>query len=177
MPASANAFSVPSQHSPSSVSHYSCLHIPASPAISLSSPLKTMSHSSLNCSALHSFTTSSPNSFDIGRLCFHRTASLYFFPALFGEAPTAVRVKCGCRARRRMKRWPTLPVAPSTPVWCQQEAEGMVRRRVTNGPHLFFGKSGFGLVKCSASILIIVVGQIGTPTRCDVRVVGGTFCS
>jgi hypothetical protein len=52
----------------------------------------------------------------MGKLCFHLTASLYFLPAFLGLAPTAVRVKCGWRASRRMKRWPTLPVAPRTPV-------------------------------------------------------------
>lgn len=91
------------------------LLIPVSPATSLSSPLKTMSTSSLNSSGVQFFTTSSPRSFDMGMLCFQLTASRYFLPADLGLAPTAVSLKCGWRASRRMKRWPTLPVAPSTP--------------------------------------------------------------
>ena len=98
-------------------------YIPTCPATSLSSPLKTTSHSALNSSGLHSFTTNSPNSALMGNDCFQRTASLYFFPALLDEAPTAERVKCGCNAKSRINRWPTLPVAPRTP-----EKDGSVRR-------------------------------------------------
>lgn len=90
-------------------------YVPMSPATSESNPEKTTSQS-LNSLALHSLTTMSAISPFIGAACFHRTASLYFLPADRADAPTAWSLREGWFARRRMKRWPTEPVAPRTPV-------------------------------------------------------------
>ena len=84
-----------------------------SPATSESRPEKTTSQSA-NSDALHSLTVMSAI-LPMGEACFQRTASLYFFPAERDEAPIAWRTRVGCCARRRMKRWPTEPVAPRTP--------------------------------------------------------------
>jgi hypothetical protein len=51
-----------------------------------------------------------------------------------------------------MKRWPTEPVAPSTP------AIGLANynaRAAAYIPHFFLGNSGFFDVKCSASMLAV----------------------
>jgi hypothetical protein len=91
-----------------------------------------MSHSA-NSLALHSLTTSSPT-LPIGAACFHLTASLYFLPADLDEAPTAWRTKCGCCWSRRMKRWPTEPVAPSTPTFLLGNCDAMVPPNGKWGP-------------------------------------------
>src|SRR5271156_822138 len=87
---------------------------PISPATSLSRPEKTRSQS-WKLLALHSFTSRFASSVDIGLACFHRTASLYFFPADLGDAPTECRFKVGWSANRRMNLCPTEPVQPKTP--------------------------------------------------------------
>src|SRR5205085_3811066 len=87
---------------------------PISPATSLSRPEKTRSQS-WKLLALHSFTSRFASSVDIGLACFHRTASLYFFPADLEDAPTECRFKVGWSANRRMNLCPTEPVQPKTP--------------------------------------------------------------
>lgn len=108
-------------------------------------------------------TTSSPSSRDMGCACFHRTACRYDLPADLSEAPTACNVKCGCCASRSMKRWPTEPVAPSTPAKETNVSQTFGRDRgigcksgdttTRDSPHRFFGKSGFRSVKCSTSMV------------------------
>ncbi len=70
---------------------------------------------SAKLAAVHSRTTIAPAA-PIGAACFHRTASRYVLPADRADAPTARSSKCGCCWISRMKRWPTEPVAPRTPV-------------------------------------------------------------
>lgn len=83
-----------------------------------SRPLNTISHSEKSLD-LHSLTTRSPTA-PIGVDCFHLTASRYFLPADWGDAPTATSLRKGWSCSRRMKRWPTEPVAPRTPVGTMQ---------------------------------------------------------
>lgn len=90
-------------------------HVPISPATSESSPEKTKSQSAKSA-ALHSRTTMDEMTPFMGAACFHRTASLYCLPAERDDAPSACSCSVGCSARRRMKRCPTEPVAPRTPI-------------------------------------------------------------
>ena len=87
---------------------------PISPATSASSPEKTIAQS-LKCSGWHSCTIVSRTMEGIRLVCFQLTALGYAFPADRGDAPRAWMVNHGWFARRVMKRWPTVPVAPSTP--------------------------------------------------------------
>jgi hypothetical protein len=111
---------------------------------------------SLNSSGVHFFTTNSPMRSEKGSACFHLTASLYFLPADRSDAPTACSSKCGCSARRRMKRWPTEPVAPSTPTI---ESVCYSPICISYSPHFFLGK--FLLCEVNFSASIVVVSGIG----------------
>jgi hypothetical protein len=106
----------------------------------------------LNSSAVHFFTTRLPMRSVNGIACFHLTASLYFLPAERSDAPTACSSKCGCSASRRMKRWPTEPVAPSTPAIVSAHYKP---RALLYIPHFFLGNSGVLEVKCSASMVVV----------------------
>lgn len=107
---------------------------------------------SLNSSGVHFFTTNSPMRSEYGSACFHLTASLYFLPADRSEAPTACSSKCGWSARSRMKRWPTEPVAPSTPAI--ESASYSAASSAGCVPHFFFGKFRFVDVNFSASMVV-----------------------
>ena len=59
------------------------------------------------------------------------TAAAYGFPADLGDAPRAWMRNQGWAARRVMKRWPTVPVAPRTPILTECIGEdGGVEQRV-----------------------------------------------
>lgn len=64
----------------------------------------------------------------MGLACFHRTASLYFFPADLEDAPTECRFKVGWSANRRMNLWPTEPVQPNTPHFFLGTADSILFR-------------------------------------------------
>jgi len=51
-----------------------------------------------------------------------------------------------------MKRWPTEPVAPSTPTIRSADYNA---RAAASIPHFFLGNSGVFDVKCSASIFVV----------------------
>lgn len=91
-------------------------HSPYSAAGPESRPENTTSQSR------NRFTSQSPTGMPamcagMGCTCFQRpvVAWAYVFPALAALAPSTEISKCGCAARRRMKRCPTVPVAPRMP--------------------------------------------------------------
>lgn len=88
--------------------------VPMSPATSASRPEKIILQST-KFSGLHSCTTSSLTTPGIGVDCFQVTAREYGFPADLDEAPSTWILNHGWAASRTMNRWPTVPVAPSTP--------------------------------------------------------------
>ena len=91
-----------------------CGSIPISPATSASRPEKTTVQS-VKCSGAHGLTSMSRTAGGIGVVCFQFAARAYVLPAERADAPRACTAKYGWLSRRAMKRWPTVPVAPSTP--------------------------------------------------------------
>src|SRR5437016_2548530 len=73
--------------------------------------------SAMRATAVASPTTSLPTEVGTGVASVQRpaTASAYDFPAEAALAATAVTSNHGCCASSDTKRWPTIPVAPSTP--------------------------------------------------------------
>lgn len=62
----------------------------------------------------------------------HVVAAAYALPALRDDAPNATTSNHGCPSRYWMKRWPTAPVAPSTPTryrWAGAAAPAAAARR------------------------------------------------